>query len=224
MASGGGPTSHGAARAPPVVRGRPRGRRHPGGRDGRCSWPRTSPRPGSSRARPSSRPWCCSPAPPTRGPAAPAWRLVGLGLGLWAAASRPWPRRSTAASRRSRRTWPTVPSWPGSSSSASALVIMALDRAMRDDWIARIDAVIVGVGCRRGPRRVPLARAPGRRPQRGRAGRRHRGGGPGGLPRRRRRPAGHHRCVRPAVGPLRDRGRPRAGGGLDPRYAPPSWS
>ena len=83
---------------------------------------------------------------PTRGPVAPAWRLVGLGLGLWAAGL-------TAVAATFDGGVPQItpnvadgPQLAGLLLVGAGLVIMALDRAMRDDWIARIDAVIVGVG------------------------------------------------------------------------------
>ena len=95
---------------------------------------------------------------PSRGTGAPAWRLLGLGLGLWAggltavaATFEDGVARGDAQRRRRAR------SWPACSSSGAALVIMALDRSLRDDWIARIDAVIVGRRRRRRPARVPLA-------------------------------------------------------------------
>ena len=83
---------------------------------------------------------------PPRGPVAPAWRLVGLGLGLWAAGL-----TAVAATFDDGvpRITPNVADGPqlaGLLLVGAGLVIMALDRAMRDDWIARIDAVIVGVG------------------------------------------------------------------------------
>ncbi len=83
---------------------------------------------------------------PSRGAGAPAWRLVGLGLGLWAAGL-----TAVAATFEdgSPRVVPNVADGPqlaGLLLVGCALVIMALDRSLRDDWIARIDAVIVGVG------------------------------------------------------------------------------
>ena len=166
MASGGGPTSAGAparrqwCAAALVVLAIPCA----GGRRGRVLGPRRGLDPGrhgaardprAARRRAVAR--CRAPPP-------------GGSSGSVSASGRLASPRSRRPSRTaSPRVTPNVADGPqlaGLLLVGSALVIMALDRSLRDDWIARIDAVIVGVGRRRRPRRLPVARAARRRPRR----------------------------------------------------------
>jgi diguanylate cyclase (GGDEF)-like protein/PAS domain S-box-containing protein len=83
---------------------------------------------------------------PSRGTGAPAWRLVGLGLALWSGGLTAVAATFEDGVARETPNIADGPQLAGLLLVGAALVIMALDRSLRDDWIARIDAVIVGVG------------------------------------------------------------------------------
>ena len=143
---------------------------------------------------------------PTGGAAAPLWRLLALGVGLWGGAL------AAIASSYDEVTAVPIPSAAdvpllgGLFIIGVAAVLMALARTWRDDNIARIDAAIVGIGVGvvlaaflwpelreedlpRGG--LLLAAAVGRR---------------GLLPRRRRGAPGDHRRLPPGRWPVHDRG------------------
>ncbi len=83
---------------------------------------------------------------PTGGAAAPLWRLLALGVGLWGGAL------AAIASSYDEVTAVPIPSAAdvpllgGLFIVGVAAVLMALARTWRDDNIARIDAAIVGIG------------------------------------------------------------------------------
>ncbi len=80
------------------------------------------------------------------GPGA-TWRLLGVGMGVWAGghAAVAWTYEGDLASVP-QPSAVDVPQLTGLLLIGTALVVMALARTLRDDWIARIDAAIVGIG------------------------------------------------------------------------------
>jgi diguanylate cyclase (GGDEF)-like protein/PAS domain S-box-containing protein len=75
------------------------------------------------------------------------WRLLGLGMGLWAGGLTAV--ASTFEDGSARVSLPNVADGPellGLGLIGLAGIFMALDRAVRADWIARVDAAIVGIG------------------------------------------------------------------------------
>ena len=86
-------------------------------------------------------------ASPGRGRSSSAWRLLGMGLVVWAgglvAAAISWGSDSAGAQLPNIT---DVPILTGLALISGSLLVMAMARASRTDWIARIDAVIVGAG------------------------------------------------------------------------------
>jgi len=75
------------------------------------------------------------------------WRLLGVGMGLWAGGLTAV--ATTFEGGSARVSLPNVADGPqlaGLGLIGLAGIFMALDRAVRNDWIARIDATIVGIG------------------------------------------------------------------------------
>ncbi len=84
---------------------------------------------------------------PARGVSARPWRLLGLGVGVWAGGLAAV--ATTYEDGESTLSVPHVgqgPQLAGLALVAVAIGVMALQRAARHDWIARIDASIVGLG------------------------------------------------------------------------------
>ena len=83
---------------------------------------------------------------PQAGRSMAMWRLVGVGLALWAAGLITVAVSSARADELPTGSLAEVPQLAGLALAAIAIGLMAAARAVRDDWIARIDAVIVGSG------------------------------------------------------------------------------
>ena len=165
---------------------------------------------GSGRSPPS----CSSPGRPSRGVAAPPWRLSAWGWGSGAAPSPPSPRATTTACHAVPiPSAADVPLLVGLSLVGVAAVLMALrpdrgrqHRADRRGHRRRRR--------RRGPRRLPLARAARGGPQADAVAVGIAAGVRRVLPRRRGGAPGDHGRLTPGRGPVHHRGRARARRGL----------
>jgi diguanylate cyclase (GGDEF)-like protein/PAS domain S-box-containing protein len=83
---------------------------------------------------------------PPRGSAAPLWRVLGVGVGLWGGALVALAARYDDLSEVPIPSAADVPRLGGLLIIGVAIVLMAVARAFRNDNIARIDATIVGLG------------------------------------------------------------------------------
>lgn len=86
-------------------------------------------------------------ASPGSGRSSSAWRLLGVGLVVWAgglvAAASSWGTDPAAAPLPNITDAPIL---TGLALISGSLLVMAMARGSRTDWIARIDAVVVGAG------------------------------------------------------------------------------
>ena len=84
---------------------------------------------------------------PRAGGGASMWRLLGLGMGLWGGGLTTV--AATYGGDMAQVPLPNLADGPrlvGLGLVGIAVILMALERALRDDWNARIDAAIVGIG------------------------------------------------------------------------------
>ncbi len=84
---------------------------------------------------------------PSGGRAASMWRLLGIGIGLWGVGRLAVAiTHDTGSGRITGLDAADGPQLVGLAALGCAIGLMAVARSLRDDWIARIDAVIVGTG------------------------------------------------------------------------------